>query len=161
MDWHVTWRADPRAAAIADRHYSRQTIGARQFTPPGRILVLVTADYDALWATSWPYQQYVNRAWADAWLCCLFRNESSRLSSNLITQAVAATRWRWPEVPTGGMVTLIDSTKVRHKRDPGRCYRRAGFVPVGNTAGGLLVLQLLPEDMPPAQPPNGRQLALW
>lgn len=33
--WQRTWRADPRAAALADRHYSRGTPGASQFAPPG------------------------------------------------------------------------------------------------------------------------------
>lgn len=31
---------------------------------------------------------------------------------------------------------------------PGRCYRKAGFRPCGMTKGGLVALQLLPEDMP-------------
>lgn len=160
MQWQVTWRADPRAAALADRHYSRQAPGTRQFTPPGRVVVLVTPGYDAVWATSWPLAQYVNRGWKHAWLNVLFRNEGAGLSSELIAEAVAATRWRWPDVPSEGMVTMIDRAKVRRKRDPGRCYRRAGFLPVGETAGGLLVLQLRPEDMPPAEVPNGAQLAL-
>lgn len=46
------------------------------------------------------------------------------------------------------MVTFIDREKVRKKRDYGRCYLRAGFKACGETKGGLLVLQLLPEDMP-------------
>lgn len=28
-----------------------------------------------------------------------------------------------------GIVTFVDAAKVRHKRDPGRCYRKAGFKP--------------------------------
>ena len=161
MEWVVTNRADKRAAAIADRHYSRQAPGTRQFTPPGRVLVLVTPPYDALWCTSWPYAEYVQRGWKEAWVCSLFRNESACLSSALIIQAVAATRWRWPNIPREGMVTMVDTTKVRRKRDWGRCYRRAGFVPVGQTLGGLIVLQLQPQDMPPAQEPASMQLKLW
>ncbi len=41
MRWLLSWRADPLARAIADGHYSRQTVGAAQFVPPGRCLVLV------------------------------------------------------------------------------------------------------------------------
>jgi hypothetical protein len=59
------------------------------------------------------------------------------------------------------MVTFVDPTKVRHKRDFGRCYRKAGFQHVGYTQGGLVALQLLPADMPEAQAPNGAQLLLW
>jgi hypothetical protein len=70
----------------------------------------------------------------------------------MIRQAVAATRAVWPEIPDLGMITFVDTTKTKHKRDPGRCYRRAGFRPVGETKGGLIALQLLPADMPPAEP---------
>lgn len=34
MTWQRTWRADPRAAALADDHYSRKSRGADQFAPP-------------------------------------------------------------------------------------------------------------------------------
>ena len=51
------------------------------------------------------------------------------------------------------MITFVDTTKTRKKRDPGRCYLRAGFKKCGMTKGGLVALQLLPEDMPkPARP---------
>jgi hypothetical protein len=157
----VVTRADQRARRLADRHYSRQKVGSGQFTPPGRVLVLLTPEADAVWATSWPYSQYVKREWKGAWLCSLFRNESAHLSSNLICQAVAVTRWRWPIVPSEGMVTMIDTGKVRRKRDPGRCYLRAGFHRVGETVGGLVVLQLLPEDMPAPCAPIQWQLPLF
>ncbi len=126
MHWYLTYRADPRAARLADRHYSRGTIGAVQFAPPGRCLVLLNREASAVWVTSWPYPEYVLRAWKDAWLCTLFRNESSLLSSELIREAVAVTRWRYGESPMSGMITMIDETKIRHKRDTGRCYRKAG-----------------------------------
>lgn len=37
-------------------------------------------------------------------------------------------------------------SRVRRKRDPGRCYLRAGFRRVGVTKGGLITLQLLPYE---------------
>jgi hypothetical protein len=50
---------------------------------------------------------------------------------------------------------------VRHKRDPGRCYRKAGWRHVGETRGGLLAFQQLPDEMPAAAEPGGtRQLVL-
>jgi len=153
VHWHMSYHADPRAVPLADRHYSRKTPGARQFTPPGRKLVLLTLPADALWVTSWPFAEYVRHAWAGAWLCSLFRNESPCLSSALIVQAVAATRSYWPEVPALGMVTFIDAGKVRRKRDPGRCFRKAGFRPVGETKSGLIALQLQPDSMPDPSPP--------
>jgi hypothetical protein len=156
QNWELSYRADPLARAIADRHYNRQKVGSAQFVPPGRCLVLRTPN--ALWVTSWPYTRYVRHAWAGAWMCSAFRNESDVLSSTLIREAVAATRWRWPEIPDLGMVTFVNAAKVRRKRDPGRCFRRAGFEPVGFTAGGLVALRLLPDAMPEPAPPIGAQL---
>lgn len=151
MRWHLSYRFDPRAVQIADRHYNRQKPGSPQFVPPGRCLVLLTEHADALWVTSYPFAQYVRHAWAGAWICSCFRNESPYLSSELITEAVAATRWRFGAPPPQGFVTFINTMKVRKKRDWGRCYRRAGWRPVGETKGGLVALQLLPSEMPSAQ----------
>ncbi len=156
MIWRISYRADPKAASIADRHYSRQNIGSPQFVPPGRCLVLVAARGSAYWVTSWPFGEYVKHDWPGAWMCSAFRNEGgSGLSSDLIREAVAATRWYWPDIPILGMVTFIDASKIRHKRDPGRCFTRAGFVPAHprTTKGGLIVKQMLPAEMPEAEPP--------
>lgn len=160
-NWYVTHAADPRAARLADRHYSRQKPGTSQFSPPGRKLVLLNEEATALWVTSWPFPEFVRRAYADGWCCSLFRNESSVLSSVLIREAVAVTRWKYGNPPDSGMVTMIDAAKVRHKRDPGRCYLRAGFRRVGMTQGGLIILQLLPEDMPEPAMPNGATFPLF
>ena len=160
--WCLSWRADPAAAALADRHYSRQAFGSPQFVPPGRCLVLRTADHSAVWVTSWPMPEYVQHAWAGAWINSLFRREDgAHLASDLIRWAVAHTRDKWPAVPTLGMVTFVDASKVRHKRDPGRCYRKAGFRHAGFTAGGLHAFQMLPAEMPEAVPVPGSQAALF
>ncbi len=149
--WRLSDRADPPAAALANRHYNRQHPGSRQFAPPGSCLVLL-AD-PAVWITSAPFAEYVKHEWGGAWVNSLFRNEGAGLSSDLIRQACAATRWCWPAVPALGMVTFVDALKVRHKRDPGRCYLKAGFRPAGTTKGGLLAFQLVPEDFPdPVEP---------
>lgn len=156
--WTLSHRADPAALVIADRHYNRQKPGTPQFVPPGRCLVL-TAD-SAVWVTSWPFAEYVKHAWAGAWVNSLFRNEGDTLSSTLIREAVAATRWYWPEVPDIGMVTFVDAEKVRHKRDPGRCYLKAGFKNIGHTKGGLVVLQMLAYAMPEPAAPRGTTISL-
>lgn len=157
--WQQSWRADPRARAIADRHYNRQSVGAAQFVPPGRCFVLRHAD-DALWITSWPFAEYVKHDWAGAWMNSCFRNESSRLSSELIREAVAHTRAHWTTPPLG-MVTFVDANKVKHKRDPGRCYLRAGFKRVGTTKAGLLAFQMLPHEMPDPVTASAAQVGLW
>jgi uncharacterized protein YbdZ (MbtH family) len=94
----------------------------------------------------------------------LFRRENGPLASHLIGAATAATRAYWPALPPLGMVTFIDPSKVRHKRDPGRCYLRAGWRYAGETAGGLLCLQLVPEHFPDPMPARARrtsQMALF
>jgi hypothetical protein len=162
MRWYLSYRADPRAAAVADRHYNRQAIGSAQFVPPGRCLVLTTREAGALWVTSWPIAEYVQHDWAGAWMNSCFRNERRDLylSSDLIREAVAATLAVWPAPPALGMVTFVDASKVRRKRDPGRCYRRAGFEHVGFTKAGLWVFQLFPEVMPDPCQAIGTQLKL-
>lgn len=152
MIWRKSHRADPDACALADRHYSRQTVGSPQFVPPGRCVVLVSLCARAVWVTSWPFAEYVRHAWAGAWVCSIFRNEGAGLSSDLIRQAVAATRSIW-EPPPLGIVTFVDAGKTRRKRDPGRCFLRAGFSHVGATKGGLIALQMLPDAMPQADEP--------
>ncbi len=164
--WRWSHRFDPRALPLADAHYNRRAVGSPQFVPPGRCAVFLTDAADALWVTSWPFAEYVRHAWAGAMVNSLFRRESTcpSLASDLIVAAVAATRAYWPDVPPLGLVTFVDATKVRRKRDPGRCYRRAGFRLVGHTKAGLVALQLLPEDFPdpvPARPVHSNQPALF
>jgi hypothetical protein len=167
--WRLSWRADPAVRAIADRHYNRQKIGAAQFVPPGRCLVLKTADGDAGWVTSWPIAKYVQHAWAGAWVNSLFRNEGSCLSSDLIRHAVAHTRDKWPDAPDLGMVTFIDPDETKPKDIPGWCYLRAGWSHVGFTKAGLWVYQQLPDrrikrrskPMPEPAPVPGAPMALF
>lgn len=161
MRWVRTWRADPRVRALADRHYSRKSIGAAQFAPPGRNLTLRTFAADAAWVTSWPLPEYVLHPWGDAWTCTLFRNESAALSSALITEAIAATTaYFGPAVPAGGFLTFVDARKVR-STNPGYCFKRAGFEDIGRTKDrGLVVLHLAPERFPEPVPALELQLSM-
>lgn len=152
MMWRTSHRFDPIAAKIADRHYSRQKVGSPQFVPPGRCVVLLTLCERALWVTSWPFAEYVKHDWAGAWVCSIFRNEGAGLSSDLIREALAATCsfWRPPDL---GLITFVDPNKVRRKRDPGRCFIKAGGRVVGKTRGGLVAIQIEPRNFPSARPP--------
>lgn len=109
--------------------------------------------------------EYVKHAWAGAWVCSLFRNETNgrHLSSDMIREAVAITRWKWPDIPSLGMVTFVDAGKTRRKRDPGRCYVKAGWTRLREVTkqDKLIVLQVLPEEMPPPLMPIGAQPSLW
>jgi hypothetical protein len=59
------------------------------------------------------------------------------------------------------MITFVNADKVRHKRDPGRCFTKAGFKRVGYTKGGLIALQLLPDEMPEAIKLESAQKSLF
>ncbi len=151
MRWHLSNRADPRALPLADRHYSRQRPGTPQFVRNGSSLVLLTAEASALWVSVW--QAYTRHRWPGVWECSLFRNESPHLSSELIREAMAATLFMWGRPPALGFLTTIDASKVRPKRDPGRCFLRAGYLRAGHTGSGKLVLLCPVASLPaPAQP---------
>lgn len=160
--WAESWRADPVARALADRHYSRQRIGAAQFVPPGACVVLRTRAGGAYWVTSLPLAQFVKHEWAGAWICSAYRRESGPLASTAITEALAATRYLKGDPPPLGIVTMFDPAIVPGfiRRTPegpvmewGYSYYKAGWRYAGWTKGGLFVRQLPPEDFPPPAPP--------
>ena len=154
--WRVSDRYDPALVALADRHYSRQTPGSPQCISPGTYVALISADKTAGWVTTWP--RFAQHAWRGAWVNTLFRKEGDGLASDMIRHAVAHTRAAWPAVPALGMITFVDGSKIRRKRDPGRCYRKAGFRHVGFTKGGLYAFQMLEAEMPaPAEVPGSQQ----
>ena len=160
MRWKKIHRAHPAGCDIADRHYNRQKIGSPQFVSPGRCIVLLTWDHMALWVTSWPYAEYVKHEWAGAWVNSLFRNEGATLSSELILDAIAATRFYW-NPPEKGIITFVHPGKIR-STNPGYCYLQAGFKKVGRTKkNNLIALQLLPKDMPCAEKPYDEQKELF
>lgn len=98
-------------------------------------------------------------------LNCLYKvirkGTAMPLSSEMIRDAIAVTRWAWGDVPEKGMVSFIDPSKVmpvmRHGVPVwGYSYVRAGFKLVGRTkTKGLLVYQILGEDMPDPKPAQG------
>jgi hypothetical protein len=106
--------------------------------------------------------EYVKHAWPGAWVCSAFRSEGTGLASELIREAVAATR-DFFDVPAQCLVTFIDREKVkpimtRGYRTWGRSWVKAGFRQVGETKGGLLAFQLLPDDMPLPKPARPRSM---
>ena len=157
MQWKRSHRFDTKARELADRHYNRRKVGSPQFVPPGRCFVLLGLQERAFWVSSWPFAQYVRHAWAGAWICSAFRSEGEGKASQLIEDAVAATRAFWPDIPDLGMITFIDRKKVRPIKVRGvptwgRTYIKAGFEYAGETKGGLMALQLRPENMPLPRP---------
>ncbi len=162
MNWQLSHRADRRAVALADRHYSRQKPGTPQFVPPGRCLVLYakTGTGEAVWVTSWPFAEYVKHAWPGAWVCSIFRNEDAALASELILEALAATRAFFGAPPALGIITFVKPDAIR-STNPGACFKHAGFKLIGAAKDGKPCLQMLPGDMPEAQSPIGWSRSLF
>lgn len=145
--WVVTKKTDQDCLALADRHYSRVTIGASQFTRPGDNLVLRTQCGDAVWV-SW-YSHMRDDEFKDVIECTIFRNESEYLSSDLVKWAIYASIQKWG-IPKEGFITFVKDSAVR-SCNPGANYQNAGFKKVGETkARKLSILQLTPDDVPAA-----------
>ena len=107
--------------------------------------------------------EYTRHAWAGAWVCSAFRSEGAGRASDLIRAAVAATVAFYGNAPPLGMVTFLNRaevkpTMVRGVPTWGWTWRKAGFVEVGETKGGLLAFQLLPADMPAPCPAKARTM---
>jgi hypothetical protein len=115
MLWEQSNSFSDLSREIADRHYNRQKPGTPRFVPPGRCFVLraENASGRALWVTSWPFEEYTKHEWAGAWICSAFRNEGAGRASDLIRDAVAATKTFFGDPPPLGMVTFVDRTKSK------------------------------------------------
>lgn len=139
--WRRVNRCDARARALADRHYSRQTPGALDFMANGRTLVLLTDDARAVWGCI----EMLGFDGTRMWRCSIFRNEGPTLSSELVREATARTYDYWRRhyggLPSVPLRTEVDPEKTRRKRDPGRCYLRAGWRVVGETGSGKVLLE--------------------
>lgn len=138
-EWREVRRCDHRAVAIVDRHYSRQTVGAAEFMPPGETLVLLTHDEGAVWGAC----LNLDPVGALRWRVTVFRREHGALASILIREATELTFARWRErggLPDVPLTTEVDPRRTRPKRDPGRCFLRAGWRVLDRDRNGLVVL---------------------
>lgn len=126
---------DDEMRQLADRHYSRRTVGARQFAYSGRKLVLRDPAGLVLWVWMFPDPD-MRMDGQTGYNCAIFRNESSRRSSDIILEAEQHAIRRWGP---GRMYTYVDPAKVR-STNPGYCYLKAGWHPHGSSKGGKRLL---------------------
>jgi hypothetical protein len=130
-----TTHYDAECASLADRHYSRRTVGARQFTYSGRKLVL--RDCAGLVLFVWMFPDPLFRGDGQTgYNNALFRNESTRRSSDIILEAEAHAIAKWGP---NRAYTYIDPRKVQ-SANPGYCFKVAGWHRVGYSARGLHLL---------------------
>lgn len=148
--WQQVKRCDSRARELADRHYSRQTPGAVDFMASGKTFVLLAEFHSGiqpLTRAAWGAIENLDPSGTRRFRCSIFRNETPWISSYLIREATRLTQARWWRSEhwrgSPSLTTEVDPSKTRHKRDPGRCFRKAGWRHV-RTSRGLLVFEAPP-----------------
>jgi len=127
-----TTHFDDECRQLADRHYSRRTVGARQFAYSGRKLVLRDVGGSVLFVWMFP-DPAMRMDGQEGYNNAIFRNESDRRSSEIILEA------EWHAVQKWGPArayTYIDPSKVR-SRNPGYCFKQAGWVNVRRPDGTI------------------------
>lgn len=124
--WHRVKVSDPLARAMRDRHYSTKYPGGRTVGPPGRRLVLISDDEQALWITHWPQAHLVLDGF-DALRCTVFRREGRRRerASVLIRAAMAMSEAYFGPAPDGWL-TYVEPRRVKSS-EPGYSFKMAGF----------------------------------
>lgn len=128
----VTTPFDHECALLADRHYSRRTVGARQFAYAGRKLVL--RDHAGLVLFVWMFPNPALRMDGQVgYNNAVFRNESARQSSDIILEAEQRAVGKWGP---NRAYTYIDPRKIK-SANPGYCFKQAGWTNVRRADGSL------------------------
>jgi hypothetical protein len=137
---HWGWAKDE----LARRHYSarnKRRLQQRQFVGPGRKLVLLSSDGQAVFA----WRDFIDDTVPPqtGYNCSIFRNEGTVQSSLLITEAAAIVRRLWGN---SRCYTLVNAAKIR-STNPGFCFIMAGWQRCGVTKTGKIILELLPMNL--------------
>jgi hypothetical protein len=152
--WKHAWHKDVHGRQLADRHYSRKTVGAAEYMPPGYKIVLMGEDNTAVWGIQRNSIRsgVLRRDGFECWDNTIFRKENDLLASDLIREAIAICLGFWPQIPRDGLHTFIDPLKVkptmvRGVKTWGRCYTKSGFEYHSDTQSGLMRFVLSAEKM--------------
>ena len=139
--WRPVTKFNPRACILADRHYSRRTVGSNQFMPPGQTIVLLSSDRDSVfgWWRPDPRTGFVAMNGLDGWTCTIFHSESRILASDLILDAELAIEEFGFDCGDDGLLTYVWREKVKSK-NPGYCFKCAGWKARGTSADGKKTL---------------------
>ena len=124
---------DVESCLLADRHYSRQKPGTNQFMPPGRTMVLRSAEGDVVFGWLWQKKRDDGQT---GYNCSIFRNESQRQSSEIILEAEKRVVREWGR---NRGFTYIRPEYV--SPNPGYCFKMAGWTFVLETHSGLHLLE--------------------
>lgn len=136
--WVQVLDGNPDAKRLYDRHYSKRHYKdgrkPKLFVGPGEKLVLLSTCKQALFV----WRKFISMDNQTGINCAVFRNESTHLSSFLIKEAMEVASKKWPGER---LYTYVNPRKVRRKRDPGRCFIKAGWRHAGLTKGKLLIFE--------------------
>lgn len=130
----ITTHFDREMAMLADRHYSRRTVGARQFLYSGKKIVIRDAFGDVLFGWVYP-DELMRMDGQTGYNCAIFRNESVRRSSDIILECEAIATARWGP---NRMYTYVNPAKIKSV-NPGYCFKQAGWRNVRNSDGTIRV----------------------
>jgi len=137
MNWIVGQDGEPELIKLYERHYScyhyKDGRKRLKFVGPGEHIVLTTPDRKALFV----WRNFIDDSKQTGVNCAVFRNESTALSSDLITEADAIADFCWPGERH---YTFVREEAVK-SRNPGWCFICAGWNKCGFTGSGLLVLE--------------------
>jgi hypothetical protein len=138
--WLQVREDNPQVCALADRHYSRKTVGSPQVVGPATgKMILLTGDGSALFI--WRKNKY-RMDGQDGVECSIFRNEGLVLSSDLVREAVRLARIRWP---AHRLFTYVRPTAIR-STNPGHCFIMAGWKKIGRNKYGDLIIFEAPQE---------------
>lgn len=141
--WMQVWDGNPTAAALYDRHYSRNpgAQGDPRIAGPGEKLVLLSPCARALFVWRWFQSKDPSAGPLDI-NCAIFRNEGAGLSSGLILAAEEHARSKWGV--DRRFYTYVNPRRVR-STNPGFCFKQAGWRACGITkTRKLVILEKLP-----------------
>ena len=134
--WHEAKDGDADARALFDRHYSRYRYKdgrkPKLFCGPGEKMVLLTEAADALFV----WRKFRSADGQRGINCAIFRNESAHLSSDMILDAEEIAWRRWPQTR---LFTYVKAEAIA-SRNPGYCFKRAGWRQCGITKVNKLVI---------------------
>lgn len=126
---------DAGVRALALRHYSVKR-GGKSWWSPAKTLCLTNIDRTILFVWQRPLPEY-RKDGQTGYNCTLFRNEDSRLSSDIILEAERIVVEAWGPARA---YTYVDPGKVQSS-NPGYCYLRAGWHRRGKSLSGKVLLE--------------------
>ncbi len=148
--WIEVKDGDVSGRALYGRHYSKYHYkdgrNPALFVGPGFKIVLLTVCARALFV----WRKFIDLRGEEGINCAVFRNEGAPgRASDLIRAADAIAFHRWPGERH---YTYVNPGKIEHKRQPGRCFLKAGWRYVKDERGrrvktpkGLFILELRSE----------------